>query len=917
MTDSSNSAPDFNDSYTDSPPLYANLFWGSLQVLFWLLFHPSAWRNHLTQIAPDLSPNFSLTDIDRANRHNQSLQRLLVMGYLILPVLASIPAGAILWAVGTSGRDIILGVGIGLLLGVGVAVMGSWVTGTAVSIVLGVVVGGVSGIGAGVGLGMGIPATVSSELDLIRQATTLSIAFGLLFGFGGSLIGGLANSVTSRRDSPPLNRQLVSILVGTPLTGVVLFLGGQSLASEQVPIIVIGPVAGVLVGLAISWRRNRLAGLASGSIVFVALLLANLAPGDTALNAVLFVSLVIPAYVLIEGLAAPWPAAVVSAFGGGTGWIASAILASRLPLWPFLPLSMFSLIAGLNLFFLRPILTYLPFTIWNTLLRRLDEGREAHQASLLHCHAAFWDELQPFRWFGLEEYLQLILERHPTDGRQALEFLAVSRQRWAAQATQIEVDARWLEACTTVEVIGSVHHSLAAGELDGPASALLRSFSRISRDVEAALRQESEYNQRLALSAVEDRLDRLLRELTRSSEPYAARFQPIVIIWRKTVSRQVATLAQAVEAKQAIENPYIIGIPLTEQQEVFIGRTDISSRIERLILDQRQPPLLLYGQRRMGKTSLLNNLGRLLPSTIIPLFVDLQGPVSWTNDYAGFLYNLARAMLDSAQRQRALSLPPLSRETLSPDPFTTFDEWLDQVETSLGQDHTLLLALDEFEALDSALKKGRFDEEAILGTLRHLIQHRSTIKVLLAGSHSLDELHRWANYLINTQTIRIGPLTEAEATQLIERPVEGFALRYEPEASRQVFHLTQGHPFLIQLLCSEIVTYKNEQAAPLRRIATLDDVEIVIPEVLSRGSLFFADIEQNQISPQALPILRLMARQPERTGTSPARLAEHVNHLNGGPDLDQLLQELIRRELIEPTPTGYRFCVPLIQRWFL
>jgi len=83
-----------------------------------------------------------------------------------------------------------------------------------------------------------------------------------------------------------------------------------------------------------------------------------------------------------------------------------------------------------------------------------------------------------------------------------------------------------------------------------------------------------------------------------------------------------------------------------------MGRTDISAQIEQLLRDQRRPPLLLYGQRRMGKTSLLNNLGRLLPNTIVPLFVDLQGPATRATDHAGFLYNIARKMVDSAEKQR-------------------------------------------------------------------------------------------------------------------------------------------------------------------------------------------------------------------------------------------------------------------------
>ena len=79
-----------------------------------------------------------------------------------------------------------------------------------------------------------------------------------------------------------------------------------------------------------------------------------------------------------------------------------------------------------------------------------------------------------------------------------------------------------MQECTQAATIAKAHRQLAAGELESPRGALLRSLSRLSQDVEAALRQESVYNQRMALSAVEDRLDGLLREVTRSRDRYAA-----------------------------------------------------------------------------------------------------------------------------------------------------------------------------------------------------------------------------------------------------------------------------------------------------------------------------------------------------------------------------------------------------------
>jgi AAA+ ATPase superfamily predicted ATPase len=332
--------------------------------------------------------------------------------------------------------------------------------------------------------------------------------------------------------------------------------------------------------------------------------------------------------------------------------------------------------------------------------------------------------------------------------------------------------------------------------------------------------------------------------------------------------------------------------------------------IEQLLLDQRRPPLLLYGQRRMGKTSLLYNLGRLLPNSIIPMFVDLQGAPSSANDYAGFLYNIARGMVNSAIQKRGLTLPPLTREALAVDPFTYFDEWLDEVEQAL-EDNTALLELDEFEVLDSAIAKGRFDAQDVLGMLRHLIQHRPRFKVLLAGSHTIEEYQRWASYLINVQMVHMSYLQEDEARQLIEQPVKNFPLRYEPDAVERVLELTRCHPCLVQLLCEQIVAIKNEQNPTHRQLATIWDVEQAVPEALSSGSMIFTEIAGNQVNAASLELLRFLAAKGEGATVSKKALSRQF------PDnLDSTLNLLLRRELIEQDGDGYCFQVELIRRWF-
>jgi hypothetical protein len=313
----------------------------------------------------------------------------------------------------------------------------------------------------------------------------------------------------------------------------------------------------------------------------------------------------------------------------------------------------------------------------------------------------------------------------------------------------------------------------------------------------------------------------------------------------------------------------------------------------------------------MGKTSLLKNLGRLLPSTITPLFVDLQGPATQASDHAGFLYNIARAMVDSALRQRSQTLPPLSREALTDDPFTAFAEWLDDVER-LGLDtNTALLTLDEFETLDRAFSEERLSAMAVLDFLRNFIQHRTRFKLLLAGSHTLEEFQRWASYLVNVQVVHLSYLAEADARQLIERPVADFALQYQPAATKRVLDFTRCHPYLVQLLCEEIVALKNEQEPAARRLAQPTDVDKAIPAALEHGSFFFADIERNQLDADGLALLRYLAGHGEFAAVSRSALADQF-----GERLGQTLDLLMRRELIEEADGSYRFQVELIRRWF-
>jgi hypothetical protein len=920
---------------------------GCLQVLGWIFFHPAAWQNHIARIDPDLSTGFRLLDLRRRHWRDPDVRRLLIQALVIIPALVVALVCIGLALLGISGQRIVLGAVYGWTLAVATNSIGGIVIGMGVSIAGSIVAGFLGGLSEGIALTLAGSMSWSTVYAMASDPT-ISLINATAIGVEAGIVGSLMISLAGDRSTHSISRQIGGFVIGVFISGSILLLGGgivggiaQSLARGDASDIVyelvltVGSamVIGSGLGLVIGWRTRRwlrdfvivlgFSILISGLRVFA----ANNASSSLAVNmvweivggvpvAVLFVSLFAIPSTASEFIAGSWASALAGAIGSAGAYMAVVVI-MQTDLQPILLPTLLGILLGLTLHLWRPVVLYPFLAAWNLLILRADERlvQDNQKPVWLRYHSAFWDEHQRIPMWELEEHLLLVMESNPEEGQAAIEYLATSRQRWAAQAAQIELDARRLERCAVATEIGQAHRGLNAGELEGPASALLRSFRRLSQDIQAALQQESAYNQRLALTAVEDRLDGLLRELTRSPERYAVRFRPIAISWRQIVASHIARLVEADALRQAIMNPYVIGVPLTAQQQIFVGRADASSRIEDLLLKREHAPLLLYGQRRMGKTSLLNNLGRLLSTTILPLYVDLQGPVSLARDEIDFLYSLARSMITSADRQREIRLPPLTRQDLAAGPFSRFDEWLDEVEGVMdthGHD-AALLNLDEFEALAEGSMEMRFSAKAMLGMLRHLIQHRRRFKVLLAASHTVEELRQWASYLINVQTVHISYLEESEARQLVEHPTRDFKLKYQSSASQRVLDLTSGHPYLVQLLCAKIVTLKNEQAPDDRNLVSLADVEAAVPDALAHGEFFFADIEQNQVGSDGLTLLRHMAAAGEYAVLDQDALPAHSMEFD---ETARVLEDLIRRELVEPVGEGYRFQVELIRRWF-
>jgi hypothetical protein len=481
--------------------------------------------------------------------------------------------------------------------------------------------------------------------------------------------------------------------------------------------------------------------------------------------------------------------------------------------------------------------------------------------------------------------------------QQTLDYLITStNQQQAAREAIVAIALETLKQKESPQAIAAVADEL-AWIPSPPPEALgkaLPQLIEVSQGVRAALEATSPYRQMELLRQPIATLERLRRSLALGDDMGSATtFGAIADRWQAVLENELTVLEERAAASAEIPQEYIAGPTLDPRTTGtrFRGREDLFREIEQLALSSTPPVLLLYGQRRTGKTSTLMHLPERSVPDLVPLLVTVQG-LATTGSLEGLARGLADQIIESARRARNLTLPHPDAYALRRDPIAALQRWMRQLERVV-EGRTLLLCLDEFERLDEIVQAT--GSRAPLNLLRYLMEHRLQWQLLFSGAHTPEELaDYWSDYLINTRTLHISYLDERDARGLIRHPTEDFPDIYRPETVDRIVELTRCQPFLVQLVCYELVEHLNAEE---RWEATLDDVEAVVPVIFERGGQYFGWL-WDTASSEEREVLRTLAR-----GEQPVEASSTV------------LRSLVRREILERENATYRFQVPLIRRY--
>ena len=454
-----------------------------------------------------------------------------------------------------------------------------------------------------------------------------------------------------------------------------------------------------------------------------------------------------------------------------------------------------------------------------------------------------------------------------------------------------------------------------------PVIEALGRFADIRQDIAVSEVASSRVNQLAALGRAIEGLEELRVFITRDVwSPEQVLLQMIQQRWRSLVSEASGRLGKQV-VSQPVANPYVAGNPVTGR--LFVGRDDILRELEELWLSRGQvDSVVLYGHRRMGKSSILKNLpARLDPTYNMVVHFNLQ-QIGRVRNTGELLHALALEMRDHLPASGQLSPAVPDQETFEANPNRAFSGWLKDIAPLMAQQR-FIVAIDEYELLEAAMAEGRI-EASLTTYLRSVIQFTDWFVLVLAGLYTLEEKCHdyWHPLFASIKPRKVSFLSPAATRLLLCQPSEDFPLNYTADTVEEVVRLSNGQPYLVQLIGQNLVTRFNRQVFELgqdpERPISLDDLLAVIdsPDFFQDGSPYFKGIWMQAADPPLgqQVVLKALAQESKdlqqlaaETGLSEDMAKDALGTLTAHDVV------VLRR----PEDQCYEFTVELMRRWVL
>ncbi|MDD2482103.1 MAG: AAA family ATPase, partial [Lutispora sp.] len=277
------------------------------------------------------------------------------------------------------------------------------------------------------------------------------------------------------------------------------------------------------------------------------------------------------------------------------------------------------------------------------------------------------------------------------------------------------------------------------------------------------------------------------------------------------------------------ENTYPTA-PIDDENK-FFGRKAIIQRIKDCLYDESdRTTFLIYGLRRVGKTSLLNHVEYIMKDRFYPIQCDCQS-VFDANNTGQLVYQLfVERIADGLTYDYGINIDMPSEEAFDRSPLRELNRFFVNVERKIG-DKSLLLLIDEFDEVVKKVEDGVYSHE-LFDFIRTKMQHSAKTRFIIAGGEYLLNIMKNKALKISdtAKRLEVGFLEPDEAREMMEKPLRVKGIECLPSAVERILMITCRHPYFLTAIGNGVVEILNREKE--RYVVYPDDVEYVSDKLL-------------------------------------------------------------------------------------
>ena len=360
----------------------------------------------------------------------------------------------------------------------------------------------------------------------------------------------------------------------------------------------------------------------------------------------------------------------------------------------------------------------------------------------------------------------------------------------------------------------------------------------------------------------------------------------------------------------ARRNPYIIGRPIDEQ-ELFVGREGLFRFIEDN-LRQGEQAILLHGQRRIGKSSIIRNIPKFVALDEF-LFVPFDLEHHIQDDISTIFLEMTQEIIEHLKLStNDVKLPTI--EELEQEPLVFSSKFLPQIYQEIDG-RNLVLLLDEFDVSTNNENSSQILENLFI-YLDSILELDRKIFIILFLERQSTDMPNILGRFKDAPIAEIGLLDETNSTRLITEPAKDI-LKYEPEAIKEIIKLSAGHPYFTQSICFAVFGRARELD---KWEVTQEDVNVTVDkaiELAEAGLAWFWDglsIWEKIVFAAVAEAQKISQQQSQKSAEDPLKIIQ-----KHGIVLKKTLltsaKDLVKNGFVDDTEQKIK--IEFVQRWLV